>query len=465
MKLLKLLGLFYFAALLVITTGITNAGVVPPVPRDAPASIDNRTADTATATQAQHADDQDEFEDHDGIEEGLGPVFNMRACSDCHQHPVTGGIAQITELRAGTIQHGVFTAATVVVNQFGAGGAVTIADRSLINQEAICPAVIVDAGGLKIFDFSDTDAHERLEAPSTNDEIRSPRTPTSILGDGFVEAIADATLLGITAAQRATNVNTVGTPFHPRAVKGVNQSAGENTVVDVLERPGFTRVGRFGWKAQLASLISFSGGAYLNEQGITNRIVPHEVTGDGALCDTVADPEDVNDNVIAFARFMRTTNPQSRDAGRAATADARAGSAIFDAVGCNFCHVRSITTAPAGTTILGVDDSFTPGANLVVSAALGNKTIHPFSDFAIHNVHPDFIGDHQANGRTISFLKTRTAPLWGVRFRNQMMHDGRSETFTEAILAHEGEAEFAENNFLVLNDKLKRQLIAFLRSL
>ena len=152
-------------------------------------------------------------------------------------------------------------------------------------------------------------------------------------------------------------------------------------------------------------------------------------------------------------------------AGWAATADAQAGSLLFDQIGCAFCHTRNITTAAAGTVLAGVDDSFTPGADLVVSAAFGNKVIHPFSDFALHNVHPDFIGDTQANGQPISFLKTRTAPLWGVRFRNQMMHDGVAESFTEAILNHAGEANFAQQNFQALSTTNKNRLLSFLRSL
>ena len=457
MKRMKQLAMVYGAVLLsaVVATAIT--------PTQAPAGIDNRTADPATADQAQHIADQATFEEHDGIDKGLGPVFNMRSCADCHQQPTIGGISQVAELRAGSIEHGVFTPATVTVNWFGPGGPVTIAGRSLINQEAICPAVIVDADGNTTFDFPDTDAHERL-AP--NDYIRSLRTTTNVLGDGFVEVIADSTLLALTATQRATPASYVGTPYHPASsYYGVNLSAGENTIVDLLERPGKTRVGRFGWKAQLGSLVSFAGGAYLNEQGITNRIVPHEVTGDGVLCDTVADPEDTEDDVTTFARFMRTTKPQSRDVARAATPDAQAGSVIFNQIGCNFCHTRSITTAPAGTTLAGVDNSFTPGVDLVVSAAMGDKIIRPFSDFALHDVYPDYIGDTQANGRPISYRKTRTAPLWGVRFRPQMMHDGVAETFTEAILTHDNQAEFAESNFLVLTDTQKAQLIAFLRSL
>jgi CxxC motif-containing protein (DUF1111 family) len=439
-----------------------TAALVPPT--EAPAGVDNLTADPATANQPQHIADEATFAERDTVDKGLGPLFNMRSCADCHQQPIIGGISQVNELRAGSIADGVFTPATVVLNRLGAGGPITVSGRSLINQEATCQAVITDAAGLVTYNFGNTDMHERLGTGS-NDSIRSVRTTTNILGDGFVEVIADTTLLGITAAQRSTNPALVGWPFHPTGTHGVNLSAGENTIVDLLERPGATRVGRFGWKAQLASLVSFAGGAYLNEMGITNRIIPHEVTGDGVLCDVTADPEDVDDDVTTFARFMRTTKPQSRDAAAAATAAAQAGSVVFDRVGCSFCHTRSIVTAPPGTTIAGVDNSQTPGTDLVVSAALGNKIIHPFSDFALHNVHPDFIGDMQAGGEPISFLKTRTAPLWGLRFRNQMMHDGTAETPAEAIRKHDGEAEFAQKNFLVLPEAQKQQLIEFLRSL
>jgi cytochrome c553 len=432
-------------------------------PPEAATGIDNKTIDTAFVSQADHAEDQDVFEERDGIAQGLGPVYNAQSCAECHQHPVTGGLSQISELRAGHLDSsGNFTAASVTINAHGGSGGFVIANRSLINQRAICPATIVDAFGNTTFDFPNTDTHERVEN-ATNADVRALRTSLNILGDGFVEAIADSTLTGITAAQRNTPAVTVGFPFHPASdFFGHNLSAGENTVVDVLETPGATRVGRFGWKAQLASLLSFSAGAYLNEQGITNRVLPQEVTGNGNLCDTVDDPEDKDNDIDAFARFMRDTKPISRDAAAAATADAKAGSVIFDQIGCAFCHQRSVVTAPAGTRINGGPSD--PNS-FVIPAALGGKTIHPFSDFAIHNVFPDFIGDGQANGKAISAFKTRTPPLWGLRFRSQMMHDGSAETVIEAILKHENEADFAEANFLSLNSTQTRQLVAFLQSL
>src|ERR1043166_85030 len=464
MKHITLASGLYVAVLVGSVSGLVGATATLPPPTEAPAGVDNLTADAVTANQPQHIADEETFAEQDTIDKGLGPLFNMRSCAECHQNPMTGGISHVNELRAGSIAGGVFTPATVVLNQTGVGGPLTVANRSLINQEATCQATITDAAGLPTYNFGNTDMHERLGTGS-HDSIRSVRTTTNILGDGFVEVIADSTLLGITASQRVTNPLLVGWPFHPAGAKGVNLSAGENTVVDLLERPGLTRVGRFGWKAQLASLVSFAGGAYLNEMGITNRIVSHEVTGDGVLCDVITDPEDTEDDVTVFARFMRTTKPQSRDTVLAATPQAQAGAMLFDRAGCGFCHTRSSVTAPAGTTFHGVDNSYTPGTDLVVPAAMGNKVIHPFSDFALHYVFPDFIGDTQAGGLPISYLKTRTAPLWGLRFRSQMMHDASAESPAEAILKHGGEAEFSTKNFQSMSDAQKRQLIEFLRSL
>jgi CxxC motif-containing protein (DUF1111 family) len=152
---------------------------------------------------------------------------------------------------------------------------------------------------------------------------------------------------------------------------------------------------------------------------------------------------------------MRATKPPSRDEALAATADAQAGSRIFDSVGCAICHVRAITTAPAGALI--------NGGEFTVPAALGDKVIHPFSDFLLHNVGT---GDGIVqNGGISTRNKLRTPPLWGVRTRNRLMHDGQSLSFNAAILRHGGEAFFVTNSYRRLSDSQKRQLITFLRSL
>jgi len=140
--------------------------------------------------------------------------------------------------------------------------------------------------------------------------------------------------------------------------------------------------------------------------------------------------------------------------------DARvsAGEAVFANVGCAICHVPSITTAPEGTKING-------GA-LTVPAALANKIIHPYSDFLLHNVGT---GDGIPVLPTPEYVATanmmRTAPLWALRTRNRLMHDGLSLTKEEAIERHGGQATEVTNRYKALSENERRQLLAFLDSL
>jgi CxxC motif-containing protein (DUF1111 family) len=91
--------------------------------------------------------------------------------------------------------------------------------------------------------------------------------------------------------------------------------------------------------------------------------------------DPVKDPEDNGEDVVAFANFMRATKAPPRGA---QTASVTAGEQVFNKAGCAVCHVASITTAPQGTII--------NGGKLTVRAAVGNKIIHPYSDFLLHDV-------------------------------------------------------------------------------
>jgi CxxC motif-containing protein (DUF1111 family) len=341
------------------------------------------------------------FAERESLEDGIGPVFNAQSCAECHQSPDIGAISQITEFRAGRLVNGVFIDAP--------GG-------SLINDRAIAAQI-----------------QERV---SSNENVRTFRTSLNTLGDGFVEAIANSTLINIANSQ-------------PSGQRGTIIS------VPVLEASGQPRIGRFGWKNQHASLVSFSADAYLNEMGITSPLQPTENTSNGnsvVAFDTVADPEDDGADVIAFADFMRATRAPGRGP---ITSDVVAGSNIFDAIGCAVCHVRTIVTAPAGTVINGGD--------AVVPPALGNKIIHPFSDFLLHNVGT---GDGIVqNGGQGTRNQLRTPPLWGVRSRIRLMHDGETLTFNEAILRHGGQATTARNNYNSLSITNKQRLIAFLLSL
>jgi CxxC motif-containing protein (DUF1111 family) len=269
--------------------------------------------------------------------------------------------------------------------------------------------------------------------------VTTRRTSLNTLGDGFVEAIADETLRAIAARQ-------------PLSMRG------QVIVVPLLEMPGATRVGRFGWKNQHASLVSFSADAYLNEMGITTPFLPQENTSNGrpiAAYDTVPDPEDDGADVELFARFMRATKAPPRDADLAATPEAQQGAIVFRRIGCEVCHVAAIVTAPPGTLI--------NGGTFTVPDALGGKSIAPFSDFLLHDVGT---GDGiLQNGPDTTRNKLRTPPLWGLRTRNRLMHDGASLTLYDAIRRHRGQALAVTQRYLGLAAGDRARLLRFLESL
>ncbi|MCA1593596.1 MAG: hypothetical protein LC754_13285 [Acidobacteria bacterium] len=422
MKLLKLSLLTFFVAVLALST-TSRYAVQSQTTTEAPAGFDNLTNNFVS--QATFNADLVVFEERDAIADGLGPVYNAQSCAECHQNPVTGGISQITEFRAGHND----------VN----GNFVDQAGGSLINDRA-------------------TNASIQERRTTNAENIFTFRTSLNVLGDGFVESINSNTLVSIANAQPGQSGGAI---------------AGQVIQVPVLEAPGNTRTGRFGWKNQQASLLSFSSDAYLNEQGITNRLNLTENTslgrfvGFGSGFDPVRDDtpcvtipnticgEDPEDDISAFAEFMRATKAPPRDTAVANSADGVAGSQLFDQVGCNICHVRNITTAAPGTVING--GAFT------VPAALGNKVIHPFGDFLLHNVGT---GDGIVqNGGQSTANKLRTPPLWGVRTRDRLMHDGETTNRNDAILRHAGEATNVINNYRALSATQKNQLITFLNSL
>jgi CxxC motif-containing protein (DUF1111 family) len=406
---------------------------------EAPSGYDNQS--NGLTDSPTFAEDRGKFEETEAIGDGLGPIFNAQSCRECHQNPVTGSTSQVKELRAGhQNSNGVFVGATATL----ADGTITIANRSLINQRAICPAVdtITVNGQPQSFNFPQTQGQERI---STAENILALRSSLNTLGDGFIESISDQSIQNIATSQ----CNNTG-----------GLICGEVVRVPVLEANGATAVGRFGWKNQHASLLSFSSDAYLNEMGISNRLPPNNVDVT-RVCDVVPDPNDNTpdaeglEDIDHFARFMRASKVPPRDTALANSSDGVAGASLFHGVGCDICHVSSITTALPGTTVAA--GAFT------VPPSLGNKIIHPYSDFLLHNVGTGD-GIVQTGGQETA-NKMRTPPLWGVRTRTELLHDGRSTTFFDTIQRHGGEASPVTNNFNHLSVTQQNQLITFLRSL
>ncbi len=401
-----------------IQTAVADEGLTGGTAPEAPAGF--TLTSNGFSTAAEFAEALAEFSSIETPADGLGPMFNNVGCATCHSVPITGGSTQVTERRAGKFDGTTF---------FEHPGGSLIQDRSL------------------------NVSFQEMVAPGSN--VIALRSSLSILGDGFVEAISNTTLTNIRNAQ-------------PVAMRGLA------VAVPVLEAPGQTRIGRFGHKGQQASLLSFAADAYNNEMGITSPLQPRENGSNltpvcvGSQVPTpsvpcVPDPlpgeptvpDDDGDDVELFATFMRSTLAPPVDAARAATLPAARGRSLFTSLGCATCHTATIVTAPAGTLING--GAFT------VHPALGNKTIHPYSDFLLHDIGT---GDGIVqNGGSASRLRVRTVPLWGLRVRGRFMHDANSHSPFDAIQRHGGEASSVRSAYNGLSASDRDAVIVFLLSL
>src|ERR1700719_3942208 len=257
---------------------------------EAPTGFDNKS--NGVTDDATHQADQTKFEEVEQLSDGLGPLYNAQSCRECHQTPVSGAASQVTELRVG---------------------------------------------------HQGPDGHFRTpDIPIAHgaETIRTFRLSLNLLGDGFIEAIADQTLIDLSKQQCTSSHGKI---------------CGQVLYVPVVEAPGQMGVGRFGWKDQHASLLSFAGDAYLNEMGITNRLQPDEAAN---ICNTVSEPNDTSAadglaDIDHFARFVRATKAPARDAQLAKSDAVAKGALAFDKIGCTACHVATMTTAAAGTKING----------------------------------------------------------------------------------------------------------------
>jgi CxxC motif-containing protein (DUF1111 family) len=345
----------------------------------------------------------EDFTEVETAGEGLGPAFNATSCAVCHNLPVIGGGSVILEVRAGYREDD------------GGHRGLNAANDTLIHIQS-------------------TPNHSCQPQIPDDVNVIARRTPIPLFGAGLVEAIPDDTLLALED------------PFD-RDRDGVSGRA--SVVTDVAT--GVRRVGRFGWKAQHATLLSFGADAYRNEMGITNDIFPVESAfGVSAaqmrLCDPIPDPEDRADprtgrrGIDNFESFMRFLAPVARSHTDATTQE---GERLFAAIGCTACHTPALET---GT-----------GANPVFH----RKRVELFSDLLLHDVGTgDGIRQASAEAGEI-----RTPALWGLRFRRPLLHDGSAPTIQDAVERHRGEAELARSGFAKLPAESRQHLLAFLRSL
>jgi len=334
------------------------------------------------------------------VEGGLGPIFNDVSCVACHFQGGAGGASRTVVTRFARLLNGAFDPMT----EFGG---------PLLQRRAIAP--------------------KYLETVPKEATIIARRITTPLFGAGLIEAIPDATLIANAAATK------------PDGIKG--KAA---LVKDPVT--GNMQVGRFGWKAQLASLDGFAADAYLNEMGVTSRYFPEENAPNGnkallVLADKVLDPEDaldtgaVKSDLNLAADYMRLLAPVGPTPPTPATI---AGQAVFTQVGCATCHTPSLTTGPSPV------------------AALSQKKVDLYSDLLLHDMGK--LGDGMVQGAAAE-REMRTAPLWGLRLRDAFLHDGRASTTDMAIRAHDGEAKIVRDRYAALPAAKRQALLSFLNSL
>ena len=338
------------------------------------------------------------------VQDGLGPIFNDDSCGACHASPFPGGFG------------------TKTVTRFGKQGPpfdpLANLGGSLLQSQAIDMLC--------------------LETVPPEADVTALRITPHTFGAGLVELIPDADLLALEANPPGGIVS------------------GEAHDVQPLEG-GPMRVGRFGWKSQVATLLTFSADAGLNEMGLTNRFLTAENAPNGdqnllGQCDTVPDPEDGPD-LAGFDKIDRFTHFQQMLAPPPQTPrSGMAGEAVFNSLACTDCHVSTFTTP--------VDPN----------PAFSNVQFKPYSDFLLHDMGP-LLGDGivQGEGDENEF---RTMPLWGLSQRVDLLHDGRSSLggdfaleVNDAILQHGGEAITHAQAYSNLGQTERDQLIAFLASL
>ncbi|MBK5293702.1 MAG: c-type cytochrome [Acidobacteriia bacterium] len=343
----------------------------------------------------------DDFTEVETAEEGLGPAFNGTSCAGCHSVPAVGGVTSMTETRAGHVdEEGNFTELN---------------------------------GGTLFHLFSVPNHLCQVQIPAKAN-VFARRSPLPLFGAGLVEAIADETIL---ALEDPDDRN--GDGIRGRAAR----------IEDVAT--GRPRIGRFGWKAQQATLLAFSGDAYRNEMGITNDLFPEEVAlgispESMKLCSPRQRIEDVRDRrtglrgIDNFESFLKFLAPLARGP---VNEQVRRGEATFRVIGCASCHTPQLMTGP--------------NANPVFD----RKPVALFSDLLLHNIETgDGIVQAGAKANEI-----RTPALWGLRSRRPLMHDGASLTTEDSILRHGGEASAVRQQFLSLTKDERRDLATFLNSL
>ena len=394
---------------------------------------------------ADFAEAKTAFATVEGLDDGLGPIFNEKACGNCHTQGGIGGAGVQIERRFGRFDNGIFN---------------SLASKGGSLRQLFTVGTFTGLGGQS--------CTVPLEVePSTATIHNVGRLTTPLFGLGLIEAIPDSVIIANASAQ-------------PAAVRGIvsNVKTLLPNPADPLQVLNGTRVGRFGWKAGIATITQFSADAYVNEMGITTQHCIGGVSvmtfGTESKPNGIAQPAgcddrgpggpgvpagvddgvgscaggltEIQDDVALFAKFMTFLAPAPRT-----PIDPfvnLVGGTAFTNAGCADCHLLKDYVTPAN-----------PG-----NGVPGNFTFRPRSDFLLHDMGT--LGDQIGNdGDSVATTRLmRTAPLWGLHHRTKFLHDGRATTITDAIHAHGGQALSSVSKFDALSASDKSAMFAAMLS-
>lgn len=313
-------------------------------------------------------------------EQGVGPLFNQQSCVACHNSPVVGGMGIASGQDIHVVGHlnpdGSFES---LINQ----GGPTVRTHSVAELGVPC--------GLPV-------------GPTASSNVMSLRNAMSLRGNGLIDDIAAGDILANLALE-------------PTSVRGR---------VNILEDG---RIGKFGWKAQVPTLVEFMGDALRNEMGVTNPVQPDdEINGCGSNKQT---PEVDALALQATAMFLNNIDPPAP-----VSCASLAGAAVFASTGCSSCHTPSLPG---------------PGARTAVRL---------YSDLLLHDMG-SALADQMQQG-SAKGNEWRTMPLWSLAERSKFLHDGRARTVTDAISAHGGQGQAARDAYMGLSDADKQTMSLFL---
>lgn len=376
------------------------------------------------------------------VNPGLGPIFNNTSCSGCHQRDGRGRPPLAGEsLRAMLFRISVPGKAAdggpMPVPGFGA----QLQDKAIAGSEGEASVSIAFTDSSVTLDDGTVVSlripHYHIDAPYhplPADVMLSPRIASATIGAGLIDALPDNELL-----RYADPDDQDGDGISGKANMVYNHTTGTRSV------------GRFGWKSNVADVLTQVASAFQQDMGVTNMVFPEESSFGQSQAPQAGEGTDLPDSILhAVVFYMKTLGvPARRDVNSAPLLH---GARLFEDIGCAKCHRTTLTTA--------------------VSMAFpysSNQVIHPYSDFLLHDMGAtlaDGRPDYEADGR-----EWRTAPLWGIGLTQKVsgyafyLHDGRARNLTEAILWHGGEGTASKEAFRKLSAADRDDLIGFLNSL